>query len=49
MSSLEQQHEQFLKDNHWAKGFTFENWKRFILEPKLKSAKDKLDKLKEDE
>ncbi|MCA9748643.1 MAG: hypothetical protein KC414_06020 [Romboutsia sp.] len=48
MASLEQQYSNWL-DKNKASDFTFEDWKRYILVPKLKRASEQISKLKDEE
>lgn len=48
MSSLESQYNSWKLKNSWS-DFSFEDWQKWILEPKLKRAADFINKLKEEE
>jgi hypothetical protein len=48
MSSLESQYSSWKTKNTWS-DFSFEDWRKWILEPKLKMAVEIINKLKEEE
>lgn len=48
MASLEQQYKSWMGKNKWS-DFTFEDWQKYILVPKLQKAAEQINKLKEEE